>query len=38
MNIIYGKKYFHKFMDNIHILENRNLSNYKQYLENANIF
>lgn len=33
-----GKKYFHKFMDNIHILENRNLSRHKQYLENAKYF
>lgn len=33
-----GKKYFHKFMDNIHILENKNLSRHKQYLENAKYF
>ena len=33
-----GKKYFHKFMDNIHVLENRNLTRHKQYLENAKYF
>ena len=33
-----GKKYFNKFMDNIHILENRNLKHSKQYLENAKSF
>ena len=33
-----GKKYFNKYMDNIHILENRNLSRHKQYLENAKYF
>lgn len=33
-----GKKYFHKFMDNIHVLENRNLTRHKQYLDNAKFF
>tara|TARA_B110000977_G_C11006587_1_gene465996 strand:+ start:678 stop:1352 length:675 start_codon:yes stop_codon:yes gene_type:complete len=33
-----GKKYFHKFMDNIHVLENKNLSRHKQHLENAKYF
>ena len=33
-----GKKYFHKFMDNIHVLENKNLTRHKQYLENAKYF
>ena len=31
-----GLKYLHKFMDNIHKLENRNLKHSKQYLEMQN--
>jgi len=33
-----GIKYYHKFMDNIHKLENRNLKHSKQYLENGKYF
>lgn len=33
-----GIKYYHKFMDNVHKLENRNLTHTKQYLENAKYF
>ena len=33
-----GLKYFHKFMDNIHKLESRNLKHTKQYLENAKLY
>ena len=33
-----GIKYYHKFMDNIHKLENRNLKHSKQYLENAKLY
>lgn len=33
-----GMKYFHKFMDTIHILENRNLKHTRQYIENAKIY
>ena len=33
-----GLKYLHKFMDNIHKLENRNLKHSKQYLENAKLY
>ena len=33
-----GLKYYHKFMDNIHILENRNLEHSIQYLDNAKYF
>jgi len=33
-----GKKYYHKFMDNVHKLENRNLKHSKQYLENAKLY
>ena len=31
-------KYFHKFMDTIHTLENRNLKHSRQYIENAKIY
>tara|TARA_B110000881_G_scaffold210479_1_gene217917 strand:- start:78 stop:632 length:555 start_codon:yes stop_codon:yes gene_type:complete len=33
-----GIKYYHKFMDNIYKLENRNLKHSKQYLENAKLY
>ena len=33
-----GMKYFHKFMDTIHTLENRNLKHSRQYIENAKIY
>ena len=33
-----GMKYFHKFMDTIHTLENRNLKHSRQYIENARIY
>jgi len=33
-----GIKYYHKFMDNIHKLENRKLKHSKQYLENAKLY
>ena len=31
-------KYLHKFMDNIHKLENRNVKHSRQYLENAKLY
>lgn len=33
-----GLKYFHKFMDTIHTLENRNLKHSRQYIENARLY
>ena len=33
-----GIKYYHKFMDNVYKLENRNLKHSKQYLENAKLY
>jgi hypothetical protein len=33
-----GMKYFHKFMDTIHTLENRNLKHHRQYIENAKLY
>lgn len=33
-----GIKYFHKFMDTIHTLENRNLKHSSNYIENAKIY
>ena len=33
-----GLKYYHKFMDNVHKLENRNLKHSRQYLENAKLY
>ena len=33
-----GMKYFHKFMDTIHTLENRNLKHSRQYIENAKLY
>ena len=33
-----GMKYFHKYMDTIHTLENRNLKHHRQYIENAKLY
>lgn len=33
-----GLKYYHKFMDTIHTLENRNLKHHRQYIENAKLY
>lgn len=33
-----GMKYFHKFMDTIHTLENINLKHSRQYIENAKLY
>ena len=33
-----GMKYFHKYMDTIHTLENRKLKHHRQYIENAKLY
>ena len=33
-----GMKYYHKFMDTIHTLENRHLKHKRQYIENAKMY
>ena len=33
-----GLRYFHKFMDTIHKLENRHIKHTKQYIENAKLY